>query len=163
MNDYRDKIQSLEGLKRELDRIRAQGKRVVFTNGCFDLIHPGHVRYLWKARRLGDYLVVALNSDRSVRSIKGPSRPVMDQGARGEVVAALEFVDGVIIFDEDTPIRVIEHLLPDVLVKGGDWSEDRIVGADVVKRSGGEVQVIPFVEGFSTTAVVRKIREESDQ
>jgi D-glycero-beta-D-manno-heptose 1-phosphate adenylyltransferase len=160
MDDYRDKIQSLEGLKRELDRIRAPGGRVVFTNGCFDLIHPGHVRYLWKARRLGDYLVVALNSDRSVRSIKGPSRPVMDQGARSEVVAALEFVDGVIVFDEDTPLRVIEYLLPNVLVKGGDWSEDRIVGADVVKRSGGEVRVIPFVEGFSTTAVVRKIQEK---
>jgi rfaE bifunctional protein nucleotidyltransferase chain/domain len=159
MEDYRDKIQTLEGLKRERDRIRPLGKKVVFTNGCFDLIHPGHVRYLWKARQLGDYLVVALNSDRSVRSIKGASRPVMDQAARSEVVAALEFVDGVLVFDEDTPLRVIEYLLPDVLVKGGDWSEDRIVGADVVKRSGGDVHVIQFVEGFSTTGMVKKIQE----
>ena len=159
MIDYRTKIQSLENLKLELDRVRAQGKRIVFTNGCFDLLHPGHVRYLWMARGLGDYLVVGLNSDRSVRAIKGPSRPVMDQGARSEVLAALGFVDGVVIFDEDTPLRVIEKLLPDVLVKGGDWSEDKIVGGDVVKRNGGVVRVIPFVEGFSTTGVLERIKE----
>jgi rfaE bifunctional protein nucleotidyltransferase chain/domain len=160
MDDYRDKIQSLEDLKPELERIRTRGKRIVFTNGCFDLLHPGHVRYLWQARQLGDYLVVALNSDRSVRAIKGSLRPVMDEKARSEVVAALGFVDGVLIFDEDTPLRVIEFLLPDVLVKGGDWAEEHIVGGEVVKNAGGVVRVVPFVEGFSTTGTLRKIREK---
>lgn len=159
MEDYRTKIKSIEALKAELDHVRSQERRVVFTNGCFDLLHPGHVRYLWMARGLGDYLVVGLNSDRSVRSIKGSTRPVTDQGARSEVLAALGFVDAVVIFDEDTPLRLIEFILPDVLVKGGDWSEEKIVGGDVVKRNGGAVRVIPFVEGFSTTDIVKRIQD----
>jgi rfaE bifunctional protein nucleotidyltransferase chain/domain len=159
METYRLKIKSVEDLKSELDAIRDRGKKIVFTNGCFDILHTGHLRYLWKARQLGDYLVVAVNSDRSVRAIKGPSRPVMGQEARSEMVAALEFVDGVIVFDEEDPLKVIEILLPDVLVKGGDWSEDRIIGADVVRRAGGEVHVIPLVEGFSTTGIIQKIKK----
>jgi D-beta-D-heptose 7-phosphate kinase/D-beta-D-heptose 1-phosphate adenosyltransferase len=155
---YRLKIKSIEDLKSELEGIREQGKKIVFTNGCFDILHPGHLRYLWKARQMGDYLVVAVNSDRSVKEIKGPSRPILNQDTRSEIVAALGFVDGVIVFDEENPLRVIEILLPDVLVKGGDWSEDRIIGADVVRRAGGAVRVIPFVEGFSTTGVVEKIK-----
>lgn len=158
MDDYRDKIKSLEDLIREIQRLKTQGRRVVFTNGCFDILHPGHTRYLWQARQLGDYLVVAVNSDRSVRAIKGAERPVVPQDARAEVLAALGFVDAVVIFDEETPLRVIEALLPHVLVKGGDWPEDRIVGADVVKGAGGEVRSIPFVEGHSTTSMLAKIR-----
>ncbi|RJR34802.1 MAG: D-glycero-beta-D-manno-heptose 1-phosphate adenylyltransferase [Desulfobacteraceae bacterium] len=158
MKDYRLKIKSPEDLKAEVQRVRAQGKKVVFTNGCFDILHPGHVRYLWNARQLGDYLVVAVNSDRSVREIKGASRPIMGEEARSEIIAALEFVDGVVVFDEDNPLRVIEALLPDVLVKGGDWSAEKIIGSEVVKRAGGEVRVIPFVDGFSTTTIVEKIK-----
>jgi D-beta-D-heptose 7-phosphate kinase/D-beta-D-heptose 1-phosphate adenosyltransferase len=158
MDDYRDKIKALEELTREIRRLKAQGKKIVFTNGCFDILHPGHTRYLWTARRLGDYLVVAVNSDRSVRIIKGPERPVLPQDARTEVLAALGFVDAVVVFDEENPLRVIESLLPDVLVKGGDWPEHRIIGADVVRQAGGEVRNIPFVEGYSTTSILDKIR-----
>jgi len=158
MEDYRLKVKSLEDLKSELDRIRGRGKKVVFTNGCFDILHPGHLRYLWAARQLGDYLVVAVNSDRSVKAIKGPSRPILKQESRSELVAALGFVDGVIVFDEENPLKVIQILSPDVLVKGGDWTEERIIGAEVVRRAGGEVRVIPFEEGFSTTAIVEKVK-----
>jgi D-beta-D-heptose 7-phosphate kinase/D-beta-D-heptose 1-phosphate adenosyltransferase len=157
METYRLKIKSIGELKSELDAMREKGKKIVFTNGCFDILHPGHVRYLWKARQLGDYLVVAVNSDRSVKAIKGPSRPVLTQASRSEMVAALGFVDGVIVFDEEDPLKVIEYLLPDVLVKGGDWTEDRIIGADVVKRAGGLVRVIPFEQGFSTTGIIEQI------
>ena len=158
MDDYRDKIKSLEDLIREIQHLKTQGRSVVFTNGCFDILHPGHTRYLWQARQLGGYLVVAVNSDRSVRAIKGAERPVVPQDARAEVLAALGFVDAVVIFDEETPLRVIKALLPHVLVKGGDWPEDSIVGAEVVKRAGGEVRSIPFVEGHSTTSILEKIR-----
>jgi D-beta-D-heptose 7-phosphate kinase/D-beta-D-heptose 1-phosphate adenosyltransferase len=155
---YRKKIRSLEETKKELDRLRENGAKVVFTNGCFDILHPGHARYLSQARSLGDVLVVAVNSDRSVRAIKGDKRPVMPEAARTELVAALAFVDGVLIFDEDTPLKVIEHLVPDVLVKGGDWKEEDIVGADVVKKAGGKVTTIPFEEGYSTTSLIDKIQ-----
>ena len=158
MDDYRDKIKALEDLIPEILRLKAEGKRIVFTNGCFDILHPGHTRYLWQARQLGDYLVVAVNSDRSVRVIKGSDRPVLPQDARTEVLAALTSVDAVVVFDEDNPLRTIESLLPDVLVKGGDWPEDRIIGADVVKRAGGEVHSIPLVEGQSTTSILDRIR-----
>ncbi|MBW1682329.1 MAG: D-glycero-beta-D-manno-heptose 1-phosphate adenylyltransferase [Deltaproteobacteria bacterium] len=157
LEPYREKIASLEEVrKRRLD-LKALGKQVVFTNGCFDLLHPGHARYLCQARALGDHLVVAVNSDRSVRSIKGPERPVMPQSARAEMIAALAFVDSVLIFDQDDPLMVIRALVPDVLVKGGDWEEDRIIGADVVKEAGGRVVRIPFVEGFSTTGIIEKL------
>lgn len=159
MEAYRMKIKNPGDLKVEVDRARAQGMRIVFTNGCFDILHAGHIRYLWRARELGDRLIVAVNSDRSVRAIKGTERPVLPQEARSEILAAVGFVDWVVIFDEDDPLKLIETLVPDVLVKGGDWSEERIIGADVVKRSGGKVFVIPFVEGFSTTKVIEKIRD----
>ncbi len=158
METYRMKIKTLEEAKTQVDEARSQGKRIVFTNGCFDLLHPGHLRYLWGARELGDFLLVAVNSDRSVRAIKGPARPVLDQEARSEILASLSFVDGVIVFDEEDPLGIIETLLPDVLVKGGDWSEDRIIGADVVKKAGGQVRVIPFVQGYSTTSIIEKIK-----
>ena len=141
-----------------LETLRRRGRRVVFTNGCFDLIHPGHVRYLERARSLGDILVIAVNSDDSVRRLKGPGRPVLTQEERAEIVAELHCVNFVTIFDEDTPQSVIEELQPDVLVKGGDWSKENIVGRSFVEQSGGEVVVIDFEEGYSTTGIIERIR-----
>ena len=158
MEDYRLKIKSPPKIKEEVERHRAQGEKIVFTNGCFDIIHPGHTRYLYAARLLGDYLVAAVNSDRSVKAIKGPTRPIQAEDERTEILAALSFVDGVFLFDEENPLKMIEYLLPDVLVKGGDWPEDKIVGADVVKKAGGRVIRIPFVDGYSTTDIIQKIR-----
>jgi D-beta-D-heptose 7-phosphate kinase/D-beta-D-heptose 1-phosphate adenosyltransferase len=139
-------------------RIHAKGGRVVFTNGAFDLLHPGHIRYLAHARALGDALIVAVNSDRSVRANKGPSRPINPQDERAELVAALESVDAVTVFDEDTPHAVIAAVQPDVLVKGADWSADNIVGRDVVEARGGKVVRMPLAEGFSSTALMEKVR-----
>jgi len=158
VHDYRLKIKDEEAIKSEIVRLRAMGKRTVFTNGCFDILHLGHTRYLWAARQLGDYLIVGVNSDSSVRAIKGPGRPVQAEEARSEILAALSFVDAVVIFNEETPLRLIESLMPDVLVKGGDWAEDRIVGADAVKGAGGEVRSIPFLKGHSTTAIIQKLK-----
>lgn len=138
-----------------LDKRRA-GK-LVFTNGCFDIIHPGHVDYLERARSMGDCLVVGLNSDASVRRLKGALRPVNDQHSRARVLAALACVDFVMIFEEDTPLELIRAVSPDVLVKGGDWSVDRIVGREVVEERGGVVCSIPLLEGYSTTATINRI------
>jgi D-beta-D-heptose 7-phosphate kinase/D-beta-D-heptose 1-phosphate adenosyltransferase len=157
MEEYRKKIKDLSDLKKDIERLKAQGKRIVFTNGCFDLLHPGHTRYLYAARQLGDYLVVAVNTDRSVKIIKGASRPIQSQDERMELLAALSFVDAVVLFDEDNPLSLIEHLVPNVLVKGGDWTEDRIIGADVVRKAGGVVKSLPFVTGYSTTALIEKM------
>jgi D-glycero-beta-D-manno-heptose 1-phosphate adenylyltransferase len=151
------KILSIDQLLRERELLGRQGRRVVFTNGCFDLLHPGHIRYLQEARRLGDALIVALNSDRSVRELKGEKRPILDQNERSEVMAALSCVDYVTIFDESTPREIIVALLPDVLVKGGDWDIDRIVGRDEVEAAGGKVLSLPFVEGCSTSDVIERI------
>jgi len=159
VENYRLKIKTLEETKAQCERFRASGKKVVFTNGCFDLLHPGHTRYLCAARELGDHLVVAVNSDRSVRVIKGPKRPIVPEQVRAELLAALGCVDAVLLFDEENPLNVIRQILPDVLVKGGDWAEDKIIGSDVVKEAGGEVKRIPFVEGFSTTDLIEKIRD----
>ncbi|MDY6971840.1 MAG: D-glycero-beta-D-manno-heptose 1-phosphate adenylyltransferase [Thermodesulfobacteriota bacterium] len=157
IESYRLKIKTLEQTKEECRKIRALGQKTVFTNGCFDILHPGHIRYLFAARALGNYLTVAVNSDRSVRAIKGPKRPILKEQARMEVLAALSCVDSVFVFDEEDPLRVIRYLLPDTLVKGGDWAEEEIIGADVVKKAGGEVKRIPFVEGFSTTDVIENV------
>ncbi len=137
---------------------KAGNRRVVFTNGCFDLVHPGHVRYLAQARALGDALIVALNSDRSVRRLKGDTRPILKEDERAEVMAALAVVDAVTIFDSETPFDVIRAVLPDILVKGGDWSVDTIVGRDVVEANGGQVLSLPFVAGVSTSEIVRRIQ-----
>ncbi len=134
------------------------GQRVVFTNGCFDLIHLGHVDYLEKARQLGDRLIIGLNSDDSVSRFKGPQRPLQDQVSRARVLAAMQFVDAVVFFNEDTPLNLISTLLPNVLVKGSDYLTENIVGADVVKNAGGEVKTIEFVAGYSTTRIVEKIK-----
>lgn len=141
--------------------MRREGKRVVFTNGCFDLLHPGHVRYLAEARALGDALIVALNSDRSVRLLKGEGRPILKAEERAEVVAALQSVDFVVVFDEDTPLDLIARLLPDVLVKGGDWSVDQIVGREEVEAAGGKAVSLPYVEGSSTSEIIDRLRKSA--
>ena len=137
---------------------KRNGRRVVFTNGCFDLLHPGHIETLEKARGLGDVLIVGINSDRSVRELKGPGRPILPERERAELLAALGCVDGVVIYDEVTPRETIAGLLPDVLVKGGDWPDDQIVGREEVEKAGGRVVSVPVVAGYSTTALVEKIR-----
>lgn len=138
---------------------KRNGRRVVFTNGCFDLLHPGHLSILEQARALGDLLIVGINSDSSVRRNKGAGRPVLPELERAEILAALECVDGVLIFDEPTPREVIAGLLPDVLVKGGDWPADQIVGREEVEAAGGRVVLVPVLPGYSTTEILRKIRE----
>jgi D-glycero-beta-D-manno-heptose 1-phosphate adenylyltransferase len=140
------------------ERLRAEHKRLVFTNGVFDLLHPGHVRYLAEARAHGDALVVAVNSDRSVRAIKGPDRPINSEQDRAEVLSALACVDAVVVFDEDDPHAIISAIQPDILVKGADWAADRIIGRDVVAARGGKVIRIAFAPGFSTTGMIAKIR-----
>ena len=150
-------VLNLTELTAERARLREAGQRVVFTNGCFDLLHPGHVRYLQQARALGDVLIVALNSDRSVRELKGPARPILQEAERAEVIAALSCVDYVMIFDDPTPQRVIATLLPDVLVKGGDWSIENIVGREEVEAVGGQVLSLPFVDGLSTSDLIARI------
>jgi D-beta-D-heptose 7-phosphate kinase/D-beta-D-heptose 1-phosphate adenosyltransferase len=139
-------------------RLAREGRTAVFTNGVFDILHPGHLRYLRQARSLGDALIVGVNSDASVRRNKGPRRPITSQEERVDLVAALDCVDAVVVFDEDTPARIIEALQPDVLVKGADWAEDAIVGRETVEARGGRVVRVPVEEGFSTTAIVEKVR-----
>ncbi len=153
------KIRFLPVLTTELAVRRDKGERVVFTNGCFDLLHVGHIRYLQAARRMADLLVVGINSDDSVRRLKGPSRPVQTESDRAAILAALACVDFVVSFDQDTPIELIEALRPDVLVKGADWPMDRIVGRDVVEGSGGSVATIHYVEGISTSGLIERICE----
>src|SRR5262245_46811261 len=133
---------------------RALGQRFVLTNGCFDVIHPGHVELFRRAKDLGHYLLVAVNSDRSVRALKGPGRPLQGEQARAAVVAALRPVDGVILFDEETPLRLIESLLPDVLVKGGDYAPDQVVGREAVERAGGRVVIVPLLPGYSSSSIL---------
>ena len=142
-------------------REKRNGRRVVFTNGCFDLLHPGHIETLEKARNLGDALVVGVNSDRSVREMKGAGRPIVPERERAEVLAALECVDAVLIFDEPTPQEIVAALRPDVLVKGGDWASDQIIGREEVEAAGGRVVSVPVVAGYSTSAMVEKIRKLS--
>ena len=151
------KILDKHALIKERQRLRSEHKRLVFTNGCFDLLHPGHVRYLRQARSLGDALVVALNSDRSVRLLKGEGRPILNEAERSEVISALEAVDYVVVFDEETPRELIADLLPDVLVKGGDWALDKIVGRDEVEAAGGTVRSLPYVEGSSTSEIIQRL------
>jgi D-glycero-beta-D-manno-heptose 1-phosphate adenylyltransferase len=141
---------------------RAAGRTIVFTNGVFDLLHPGHVRYLRQARDLGDALLVGVNSDRSVRANKGPDRPLTPEAERVEILESLDSVDGVVIFDEDTPHELVAALRPDVLVKGADWAEDAIVGRDIVEGRGGRVVRVPIEPGHSTTRIVEKIRRPVD-
>jgi len=153
----REKIKNLSQAQRIVARLKAKGKKVVFTNGCFDVLHVGHVRYLRKAKSYGDVLVVGLNTDRSVKQIKGEKRPILPEKERGEILAALEFVDYVIPFDTPDPLRLIEALKPNVLVKGADWPRDRIVGREIVEKIGGRVVRVPLVPRASSTEVIEKI------
>jgi rfaE bifunctional protein nucleotidyltransferase chain/domain len=155
-----DKISDLPSLKAKMKNWAIEGKKVVFTNGVFDLLHIGHITYLAKAAELGDKLVIGLNADSSVRRIKGENRPVNDQNSRAAILAALFFVDAIVVFEEDTPLNVISSLLPDYLVKGADYSVENIVGAKEVIANGGEVKTINFVEGYSSTSIINKIRNQ---
>jgi D-beta-D-heptose 7-phosphate kinase/D-beta-D-heptose 1-phosphate adenosyltransferase len=154
------KIVTLPELLDRLQQLRSQSAPVVvFTNGCFDLVHQGHVDYLSRARDLGDLLVVGLNSDASVRRLKGEERPISHQSSRAHVLAAFECVDFVVLFDDDTPLRLIESVVPDVLVKGGDYDRATVVGADFVEQHGGRLELIPLVPGESTTRMVERMRQ----
>jgi len=151
------KLSDKKQVAAERERLRREGKRVVFTNGCFDLLHPGHIRYLAQARALGDALIVAINSDRSVRDLKGQGRPILNEQERAEVLSGLEAVDFVVVFDDETPRELIADILPDVLVKGGDWAVNEIVGRDEVEAAGGQVISLPYVEGQSTSKIIERI------
>ena len=153
-----EKLKELEELAQIAATARAKGQTVVFTNGCFDLLHRGHVHTLRQAKAAGDLLIVAINSDRSVKSIKAPQRPILPETDRVELIAAMEMVDYVILFDDPDPYKLIAAIKPQVLAKGGDWSSDRIIGADIVEAAGGRVAVIPYLKGFSTTEIIERIR-----
>ena len=144
-------------------RATQDGKTVVFTNGCFDLLHRGHIHTLRQAKSQGDLLIVALNSDRSVKAIKGPNRPIMPELDRVELIAAMEMVDYVVVYDEPDPYSLIAVIKPKVLAKGGDWSTDKIIGADIVEQNGGRVAVIPYLQGFSTTQIIERIRHNNGE
>jgi D-beta-D-heptose 7-phosphate kinase/D-beta-D-heptose 1-phosphate adenosyltransferase len=151
------KLRSIPAIAEERERMRREGKLVVFTNGCFDLLHPGHINYLAAARALGDALIVGINSDRSVREIKGKGRPILNEHERAEVLSGLESVDYVTVFDDDNPRELIRLLQPDVLVKGGDWPISEIIGREEVEAAGGRVFSLPYVEGSSTTEIIQRI------
>jgi D-glycero-beta-D-manno-heptose 1-phosphate adenylyltransferase len=153
-----NKILSLQDLERKLAFWRFRDSKVVFTNGCFDLIHRGHIEYLAQAANLGDVLIVGLNSDQSVHSIKGKGRPIQDESSRALILAAMSFVTAVVLFDEDTPYNLIEKVQPDILVKGADYKKEDIVGNDIVKRKGGSIKTIKLAEGLSTSSIIKKIR-----
>jgi rfaE bifunctional protein nucleotidyltransferase chain/domain len=152
-----NKVIEITSLKEQLIHSKKGGKKIIFTNGCFDILHFGHVSYLQKAKAIGDILVIGLNSDDSIQRIKGPQRPIFPQKARAEVLAALSCVDWIVIFNEDTPKKLIEQVLPDVLVKGADWKGREVVGQDVVENAGGHVEFIEYVDNFSTTGAIEKI------
>ncbi|MBX3241061.1 MAG: D-glycero-beta-D-manno-heptose 1-phosphate adenylyltransferase [Chitinophagaceae bacterium] len=152
------KLLSPDDLKRQVKRWKLLQKKIVFTNGCFDILHNGHLEILSKAAESGDILIVGVNSDRSVRKLKGDSRPVNNEQFRATMLASMIIVDGVTVFEEETPLNLIQEIEPDVLVKGGDYSIEQIVGAEEVIKSGGEVKVVPYVKGFSTTSLIAKIQ-----
>ena len=152
-------VYSLDEFAGVRKKLKQGNKKLVFTNGCFDILHRGHIEYLQQAKSLGDYLVIGLNSDSSVKRLKGESRPVNKEGDRAFVLDSLKIVDAVVIFTEDTPYRIIKEIIPDLLVKGGDWKEDDIVGSDIVKENGGKVLSLKFVENYSTTDTINKLRK----
>lgn len=158
METTADKIKSLDEARKKVAEWKAKGEKVVFTNGCFDILHLGHIDYLEKAANMGDRLVIGLNSDDSVSRFKGPERPIQDQKSRARILAALQFTDLIVFFNEDTPLALISELLPDVLVKGSDYLAENIVGAEVVMKHGGVVKTVDFVPGYSTTRIVDKIK-----
>ena len=152
------KLKSLEEIKAIVVEARDNGKRVAFTNGCFDLLHQGHVHVLRQAKACADLLIVGINSDQSVKQIKGPARPVLPESDRCELIGAMEMVDFVVLFNEPDPSNLISAIRPDVLVKGGDWNAEEIIGADSVEAAGGRVVVVPYIKGFSTTEIIERIK-----
>jgi len=158
LNQIRSKIKSAQDIGHSADEWRSQNKRIAFTNGCFDIVHLGHIDYLSKTADLADVLIIGLNTDASVRRNKGESRPVQDEKGRAILLASLQFVDAVVLFDEETPYELIELIQPDVLVKGSDWKEEDIVGADIVRANDGEVVTIDFLEGYSTSFILEKAK-----
>ena len=159
----REKIKAGDELKNILQGLKRRGKRIVFTNGCFDILHIGHIRCLEEAKKRGDFLIVALNSDRSIRSIKGPSRPFTPEGERAEVLSALACVDYVVIFDEPDPLELISSLKPNILVKGGDWTPETTIGREVVEGTGGKVVIIPQIQGVSTSTIIDRIVKKGEK
>jgi D-beta-D-heptose 7-phosphate kinase/D-beta-D-heptose 1-phosphate adenosyltransferase len=159
----KQKVKARRELLRIINNLKAEGKRIVFTNGCFDLLHIGHVRYLEKAKALGDVLVIGVNSDASVRKLKGPKRPILPEAERAEILSGLGCVDYITLFDEMDPLKLITSLRPNVLVKGGDWTKEQTVGKEVVERSGGEVVIIPFVKGASTSTLIETILKKYEK
>jgi D-beta-D-heptose 7-phosphate kinase/D-beta-D-heptose 1-phosphate adenosyltransferase len=155
------KLKSIEELAAIAAQARRDGKSVVFTNGCFDILHRGHVHVLRQAKALGDLLIVALNSDRSVKAIKGPRRPILSEIDRVELIGAMEMVDYVVLFDEPDPYHLIAAIKPNVLAKGGDWSAEKVIGADVVEQAGGRVALIPYLKGFSSSEIIERILNEN--
>ena len=161
MEKTSDKIVSIAECRQRVALWKKSGDRIVFTNGCFDIIHLGHVDYLERARDLGNRLIVGLNTDRSVGQFKGPGRPVQNEVSRARVLASFQFVDLVVLFDEETPFQLISAVVPDILVKGSDYLAENIVGADVVKKAGGQVATLDFVKGYSTSSVIERIKKET--
>jgi len=153
-----DKIFTLPKLKSQVKNWQTEGNEIVFTNGCFDILHLGHIDYLEKASLIGDKLIVALNTDSSVRKLKGENRPINDEYARSRMIASLSFVDAVILFNQETPLKLITEVLPDILIKGSDYLTENIVGADIVTKNGGKVDTVDLVNGYSTTAIIDKIK-----
>ena len=158
-NTLKNKIFSLENLKTQVEKWKATAEKVVFTNGCFDLVHQGHIEVLARTADLGTKLIIGLNSDSSIQKLKGEPRPIIQQQSRAILLASFSFVDAVVLFSEDTPINLISTLLPDVLAKGGDYKIETIVGYEIVQKNGGEVILVPFVDGFSSTTIIEKIRK----
>lgn len=159
LRQIRHKLYELPALKKAVSEWKAAGQKIVFTNGCFDILHPGHIDYLAKAAELGNKLIIGLNSDASVHKLKGKHRPIQDEQARAMLLGSLAFVDSIVIFTEDTPADLIATLLPDILVKGADYSVDQIAGADIVIENGGSVVLLPYLKGFSTSGIESRIRE----
>ena len=155
------KIQNWAVLQQTISRWKAAGEKIVFTNGCFDILHFGHIHYLAEAKALGDRLVVGVNSDRSVKRLKGKNRPIKDEKTRLHLLAAMECVDAVVVFEEDTPLKLIKIILPDLLVKGGDWQVEQIIGSQVVLANGGKIRSLKFVNGYSTTSIAQKIKKST--
>ena len=158
LNKINSKIFSFDDLKNQVNAWKQAGEEVVFTNGCFDIIHRGHIEVLAQTADLGDRLIIGLNSDSSVQKLKGKNRPIIEEQSRAILLASLEFVDAVVIFSEDTPLKLISALLPDVLAKGGDYEIETIVGHEIVQQNGGKVKLVPFVDGFSSTTIIEKIK-----
>ena len=159
LKNINSKIYSLNSLTTQVEKWKATGNKVIFTNGCFDIIHRGHIEVLARTADLGDKLIIGLNSDQSIQKLKGEDRPIIDEQSRAILLAALSFVDAIVLFSEETPLKLIIDLLPDVLAKGGDYEIETIVGHQIIQNNGGEVRLVPFVDGFSSTKIIDKIKK----